>query len=119
MGFSAKSELKSVTQEKPEQKVRPLKWFKPDINKPHGKNIGLLGATKAGKTMLLCLLGFFREEFRDDMLAAGYDRVVEVMDKKILPQINEIIVLETENNLLKGITSGMEYMKLRMKMWAL
>lgn len=113
MGFSSKSDLKSETQGKPEQKIRPLKWFKPDINKPHGKNIGLLGATKAGKTMLLCLLGYFREEFRDDMLAAGYDRVVKVMDKKILPEIKEIIVLETENNLLKGITSGMEYKLLK------
>jgi len=113
MGFSAKSELKSPIADKPEQKVRPLKWYKPDITKPHGKNLGFLGATKAGKTMLLCLLGYFREEFRDDILAAGYDRVVKVMDKKILPEIKEIIVLETENNLLKGITDGMEYKLLK------
>ena len=113
MGFSSKSELKAPIVEKPQQKVRPLKWYKPDATKPHGKNIGLLGSTKAGKTMLLCLLGYFREEFRDDILAAGYDRVVEVMDKKILPTIHEIVVLETENNLLKGITAGMEYKLLK------
>jgi len=109
MGFSAKSELKSESQGRPQKKIRPLKWYKPDLERPHGKNIGILGATKAGKTMLLCLLGYFREEFRDDIIDAGFDRVVEVMDKKILPEIHEIIVLETENNLLKGITDGMEY----------
>jgi len=113
MGFSAKSELNAPVADKPERSTRPLKWYKPDINKPHGKNLGFLGATKAGKTMLLCLLGYFREEFREDILAAGYDRVVEVMDKKILPTIHEIVVLETENNLLKGITDGMEYKLLK------
>lgn len=113
MGFSSKSVLKSETMDKPEQKVRPLKWYKPDLNAPHGKNIGIVGFTKAGKTMLSCLLGYFREEFRDDILNAGYDKVVEVMDKKILPTIHEIVVLETENNLLKGITDGAEFKLLK------
>lgn len=113
MGFSAKSEMVEEPVDVVEKKRRPLKWYKPDITKPHGKNIGFVGATKAGKTMLLCLLGYFREEFRDDILAAGYDRVVKVMDKKILPTIHEIVVLETENNLIKGITDGMEYKLLK------
>lgn len=110
MGFSSKTKIanSSDKDESPIQKVRPLKWHKPELNKPHGKNIALCGQTKAGKTLLMCLLGYFREEFRDDILAAGYDRVVKVMDKKILPTIKEIVVLETENNLLKGITDGVE-----------
>lgn len=115
MGFSSLSS-QDKTQEKadsPIHKRRPLKWYEPDPNKAHGKNIGVVGQTKAGKTLLTCLLGFFREEFRDDILDAGYDRVVKVLDKKILPPIHNIVVVETENNLLKGITDGVEYKLLK------
>lgn len=107
MGFSSKSAVKAPSEE-PIQKIRPLKWHKPDPSIAYGKNIALTGKSKSGKTFLLCLLGFFREEFRDDIIDAGYDRVVEAMDKKILPTIHKIKVIESENNLLKALNAGAE-----------
>jgi len=108
MGFSDKSAMKVNISGDPIQTVRPLKWYKPDPTIAYGKNIALTGKSKAGKTFLLCLLGFFREEFRDDIIDAGFDRVVEAMDKKVLPTVHKIVLIESENNLLKALNVGAE-----------
>lgn len=107
-GQSPRTRTNKSEEDSPKKAIRELVWYKPDPSVAYGKNIAITGKSKAGKTLLMCLLGYFREEFRDDIIDAGYDRVVEAMDKKVLPTIHNILVIESETNLLKSLNAGTE-----------
>ncbi|MGV9200303.1 MAG: hypothetical protein ACOC4M_15970, partial [Promethearchaeia archaeon] len=61
-----------------------------------------------GKTALALLFGYFNSEYKKQMRDEGYTKAIELMDSGLLPEIEEIIVLESENNLSKAITTGVE-----------
>jgi len=92
----------------PQQVVRPLKWQIPSFDDQYGKNIAIVGQPMVGKTNLAMLLGYFNSEYKSQMKEKGYERVIQVMDAGLLPEIEKIMVLESENNLLKALTAGVE-----------
>jgi len=98
---------------KPLEQVRKLSWQVPDFSIPYGKNLAIVGQPMVGKTILALLMGYYNSEYKQDILDAGYPAVVEVMDADLLPEIRKIMVLETENNLLKSINSGIEKLLLK------
>lgn len=92
----------------PEQIIRPLKWQVPSFEDQYGKNVAIVGQPMVGKTNLAMLIGYFNSEFKPQMREKGYERVIQVMDAGLLPEIEHIMVLESENNLLKALTAGVE-----------
>lgn len=97
----------------PMQLVKTLKWHIPDFNIQYGKNLAIIGQPMVGKTLLAMLMGYFNSEYKDMIREAGYDKVIDVMDAGLLPEIEKIMVLESENNLLKSLNSGVEKLLLR------
>jgi len=86
--------------------TKKLKWVKPDVNAKYGKNIGLVGQPMAGKTLTSLLFGFFNSEFKSYM--SKYPKVIELLNSGVLPEIERIVVLESENNLRKALNDGVE-----------
>jgi len=108
-GFSSASKLKETPErEEPIQMVRPLRWQTPDFSIQYGKNLAFVGQPMVGKTDAAILLGYYNSEYKGLIKEAGYDRVIELMESDIMPEIRKIMVLETENNLLKALNSGIE-----------
>lgn len=96
--------------DKPLTKIKALEWErqKPDDTRKFGKNIGILGQAHAGKTNLLLQHGFFNSKFIPRIRDAGYHDVIELLKSGILPEIEKIVVLESENNLMKALNDGVE-----------
>ena len=90
------------------QLIKELKWQKPSFELQYGKNLGLIGEPMTGKTLLALLIGYFNSEYKDMIRDAGYERVVKIMDAGLLPEVEQIMVLESENNLMKSLTTGVE-----------
>ena len=91
MGFSSKTRIEA--EEAPvSQRVQTLKWHKPTLDERYGKNISLLGQPMAGKTFLALLLGYFNSQYKTSIKEAGYDRIIEVMNSGLLPEIEKIVV---------------------------
>lgn len=94
--------------EGPQKVVKPLKWYKPKKDAKYGKNIAIVGQPMAGKTLLSLSFGFFNSKYKKHIREAGFHKVIEVMDAGILPEIEKIVVLESENNLRKALNDGVE-----------
>jgi hypothetical protein len=95
-------------EDKPLQLVRELVWQTPNFEIKYGKNIAIVGQPMVGKTNLALLIGFFNSTYKNQIRESGYSDVVEVMEAGLLPEIEQILVLESENNLLKALNSGVE-----------
>ncbi len=109
MGFGdAKPSLTKVDEDGPISVKRSLTWQVPSYEVQYGKNLAIVGQPMVGKTMLALLFGYYNSEYKKEIIDAGYPAVVEVMEADILPEIRKIMVLETENNLLKALNSGVE-----------
>jgi len=93
-----KSETQSVS--------RKLKWARPDPKAKYGKNIGMVGQAMSGKTLTALLFAFFNSEFKGYM--TKYPAVVELLSSGILPEIERVVILESENNLRKALNDGIE-----------
>ncbi len=102
-----------VEETQPMQLVKDIKWHTPDFDIQYGKNLAVIGQPMVGKTLLALLFGYFNSEYKPLMREAGYDAVIQVMDSGLLPEIEKIMVLESENNLLKSMNSGIEKSLLR------
>lgn len=94
--------------DEPLRLIRDLKWHTPNLEDRYGKNIAIVGRPMGGKTLLALLAGFFNSEYTKEIREAGYESVLEVMKSGLLPEIERIMVLESENNLLKSLTTGIE-----------
>jgi len=112
-GFGGEKLKSKADEDQPMQLVKKLKWHTPDFSIQYGKNLAIIGQPMVGKTILAILLGYFNSEYKSMIRDAGYDKVIEVMDAGILPEIEKIMVLESENNLLKSLNSGIEKALLR------
>ena len=102
--------LSKAAQSEPSTKIRALEWErkKIDPNAIYGKNIGILGLPMAGKTNLLLQHGFFNSKFIPKIRDAGYHDVVELLKSGILAEIEKIVIIESENNLMKAFNDGIE-----------
>lgn len=102
--------LNKTVQDEPLTKIKELVWErrKIDPDARYGKNIGILGFPMAGKTNLLLQHGFFNSKFIPRIKEAGFHDVVELLKSGILPEIEKIVVIESENNLLKALNDGVE-----------
>lgn len=102
--------LTKAAQSEPLTKIKPLEWErkKVDPNAKYGKNIALIGQPMAGKTNLLLQHGFFNSAFIPHMKEAGFHDVVELLKSGLLPEIEKIVIIESENNLLKALNDGVE-----------
>lgn len=94
----------------PLTKIRELEWIaeKIDPNARYGKNIAILGQAHAGKTNLALLHAYFNSKYIPKMKEKGYHDVVELLKSGILAEIEEIVVVESENNLKKAMNDGVE-----------
>jgi len=110
MGFSQGGKLKEKKEVKgePIKLVKAIKWQTPDPSLPYGKNLAIVGQPMTGKTIAAMLFGFFNLDYKDQILEAGYPDVVELLEADLLPEIRKIMVLESENNLLKALNAGVE-----------
>ena len=108
MPFGDDIKPKEEAVDEPRQMVRKLSWQTPNFSIQYGKNLAIVGQPMVGKTILALLLGYFNKKYKDLILNAGYPAVVEVMEADLLPEIRKILVLETENNLLKSLNTGIE-----------
>jgi len=94
--------------DQPLQRSKALVWEKPDPNQKFGKNIAIIGGSMEGKTNLALQFGFFNSEYTPYMKKHGFLKTIEVLDKGILAEVEEIIVVESENNLKKALNDGIE-----------
>lgn len=62
-----------------------------------GKNIAMVGLPDAGKTIASILWGFFNSKYKKWIKEAGYDGVVELLNSGVVPEVEKIVILETEN----------------------
>lgn len=109
MGFGDK--IQKVNE--PLQKVRRITWQQPDYNKKYGKNLAIIGEPMVGKTMCALLFGYYNSKYKEDIIKAGFPKVVEVMEAELLPEIHDVYVLETENSLLGALNDGAEKLLLK------
>ena len=102
--------LSKSAQLEPLTKIRELEWIseKIDPNARYGKNIAIIGQAHAGKTNLALLHAFFNSKYIPKMKEKGYHDVVELLKSGVLAEIEEIIVVESENNLKKALNDGVE-----------
>jgi len=103
--FSSPNDKK---EDKPLQKSKALEWEKPDPNQKFGKNIAIIGGSTVGKTNLALQFGFFNSDYKEYMKRHGFLKTVEVLERDILAEVKEIIVVESENNLKKALNDGVE-----------
>jgi hypothetical protein len=75
---------------------RTHKYTKQDPIKMRGIKLGGFGRRKMGKSMSFGLLGFFNDEYKPIMEQKGYTGCVKLLSKGILPQIEKIIIGDTE-----------------------
>lgn len=92
----------------PLRKVRKTRWQKPDYSIKYGKNLAIVAQPMVGKTVLSLLFGYYNSKYKDEILKAGFPDVVKVMEAELLPEIETIMVLETENSLLGALNDGAE-----------
>jgi len=112
-GFGEIKSQKKPEADKPLEQVRKLAWHTPDFSVQYGKNLAIVGQPMVGKTILALLMGYYNSDYKQDILDAGYPAVVDVMETDLLPEIRKIMVLETENNLLKSLNTGIEKLLLK------
>ena len=113
MGLGSNISRKTLSKsgsDEPLTKIKPLVWErkKVDDNAKYGKNIALLGLPMAGKTNLLLQHGFFNSKFIPYIKEAGFHEIVELLKSGFLPEIEKIVIIESENNLLKALNDGIE-----------
>lgn len=94
----------------PLTKVKKIEWqrYKPDEAAQYGKNIGILGQAMSGKTNLALQFGFFNSKYTPYMKKHGFNDVVELLKSGVLAEIEKIVVVESENNLMKALNDGVE-----------
>lgn len=106
-GLGSNIQRKNTSSE-PKKVVRALNWQKPCLDAKYGKNIGILGQPMHGKTNLALQLGFFNSKYKKYMKEAGYVGCLELLNKGVVAEVEKIIVLESENNLMKSLNDGVE-----------
>ena len=92
----------------PQTKVKKIQWesVRPGEgeDKKFGKNISLLGGPTSGKSVLMLSHAFYNSEYLESIKHAGiFPNVVKCLKLGSLPEINDIVVLESENNLQKAL----------------
>jgi len=97
----SKQVSKSKEKDKPLQKIIPLKWHKLNTEKKSGYNIGIIGEPKTGRSTLSLLFGYFNSEYKDLIKEGGYEYALQGLNDGLLPEIEEIIILEPESKLEK------------------
>jgi len=92
--------------DKPLQKITPLEWKKANFDDKSGLNIGIIGEPKAGRSTLSLLFAYFNSQYKDLIKEGGYDYALQGLNEGILPEIEQIIILEPEAKLEKALQKG-------------
>jgi len=71
-----------------------------------GKNIAMVGLPDAGKTIASILWGYFNSKYKKWIKEAGYNGVVELLNSGAVPEVERIVILETENYYRKVASDG-------------
>lgn len=78
--------------------------------KAAGWDIALLGPSKSGKSVSAISLGYLNLEFKDLLLNAGYNEIVEALEAGVIPEVKKIVVIDSENALLSQLNYAYERM---------
>ena len=94
----------------PVAKKSPIIWqtTKPGetVDSKSGKKISLLGQSTTGKSILMLNHGFYNSDYLDMIRKAEkFPYVVKALQGGYLPEINEILILESENNLSNALNT--------------
>ena len=110
LGSNISQKVLSKGSIEPLTKIRALEWIAEKIGTTarYGKNVAIIGQPHAGKTNIALQHAFFNSKNIPQTKAKGYHDVVELMKSGILAEIEEIVVVESENNLKKALNDGVE-----------